>query len=165
MQEADLPRWALQAAFEFLEEDPKCEEWELLSLLGRHRMIVEQAVAGLEFSSLAKYAFILAQKFNGFYHRHPVLQQPLSVSLKGGLGPRSHEGAEGDQLAGMRIEGAGLDHCLAQRLKRARCAGAVLSQIFDRCRLAFVRHGAPHPFFTIGNPWNDIPKPRSIAFW
>jgi len=71
----ELPRWAADAQLEFLEADAKSEEWELLSLMGRHSMMVEQAVAGLEFSSLAKYAFVLAQKFNGFYHRNPVLQE------------------------------------------------------------------------------------------
>jgi arginyl-tRNA synthetase len=71
----ELRRWAADAQLDFLEADTKSEEWELLSLMGRHQMMVEQAVAGLEFSSLAKYAFVLAQKFNGFYHRNPVLQE------------------------------------------------------------------------------------------
>jgi len=72
----ELPRWAAEADLAFLEKDAACDEWDLLSVMGRHRMLTEQAVAGLEFSSLAKYAFVLAQKFNGFYHRNPVLQEP-----------------------------------------------------------------------------------------
>ncbi len=75
MSGEELPRWAADAELEFLEADAQSEEWDLLSLLGRHRTMAEQAVAGLEFSSLAKYAFVLAQKFNGFYHRNPVLQE------------------------------------------------------------------------------------------
>jgi len=71
----ELPRWAGEGNLGFLDENPRSEEWELLSLLGRHRMVVEQAVASLEFSTLAKYAFTLAQRFNAFYHRHPVLQE------------------------------------------------------------------------------------------
>jgi arginyl-tRNA synthetase len=73
--QADLLAWAAEARGAFLEEDPKGEEWELLALLGRQRSIVEQAVSSLEFSLLAKHVFVLAQKFNGFYHRHPVLQE------------------------------------------------------------------------------------------
>ena len=79
----DLLGWASEGSFGFLEENPKGEEWELLSLLGRQRSIVEQAVSGLEFSLLAKHAFVLAQKFNGFYHRHPVLQEPDPDRRKG----------------------------------------------------------------------------------
>ena len=76
LEVGDLARWALDGDLGFLDEDVRGEEWELLSVLGRHRLTVEQAVVGLEFSALAKYAFILAQKFNAFYHRHPVLQEP-----------------------------------------------------------------------------------------
>ena len=35
--------------------------------------MVEQVVRTLEFSVLAKYAFGLAQLFNAFYHRYPIL--------------------------------------------------------------------------------------------
>ena len=81
--QADLLAWASEGGFAFLDEDPKSEEWELLALLGRQLSIVEQAVTGLEFSLLAKHAFVLAQKFNGFYHRHPVLQEPDPERRKG----------------------------------------------------------------------------------
>src|SRR5206468_6802335 len=37
--------------------------------------IVEQTVRALEFSVLAKYAFGLAQLFNAFYHRYPILNE------------------------------------------------------------------------------------------
>ncbi|HEV8375342.1 MAG TPA: arginine--tRNA ligase [Candidatus Polarisedimenticolia bacterium] len=71
----ELPGWASQGDLRFLEEDLRSEEWDLFSALGRQRLTVEQALGGLEFSALAKYAFVLAQKFNAFYHRHPVLQE------------------------------------------------------------------------------------------
>jgi arginyl-tRNA synthetase len=35
--------------------------------------VVDQVVRSLEFSGLAKYAFGLAQMFNAFYHRYPIL--------------------------------------------------------------------------------------------
>jgi arginyl-tRNA synthetase len=73
--ESELAARASRADLSFLSADPGSEEWELLSLLGRHRSTVEQAVATLELSSLAKHAFVLAQKFNAFYHKYPVLQE------------------------------------------------------------------------------------------
>ena len=73
--ESGLAERASRADLAFLSSDPKAEEWELLSLLGRQRGTVEQAVQSLELSSLAKHAFVLAQKFNAFYHKYPVLQE------------------------------------------------------------------------------------------
>ena len=37
--------------------------------------VVEQVVRSLEFSCSAKYAFGLAQLFNAFYHRYPILKE------------------------------------------------------------------------------------------
>ena len=37
--------------------------------------VVDQVVRSLEFSMLAKYAFGLAQLFNAFYHRYPILNE------------------------------------------------------------------------------------------
>ena len=37
--------------------------------------VVEQAVRTLELSVLAKYAFGLAQAFNGFYHKYSILNE------------------------------------------------------------------------------------------
>src|SRR5262249_25573658 len=37
--------------------------------------IVDQTIRALEFSVLAKYAFGLAQLFNAFYHRYPILNE------------------------------------------------------------------------------------------
>jgi arginyl-tRNA synthetase len=37
--------------------------------------VVEQVIRTLEFSVLAKYAFTLAQAFNAFYHRSPILNE------------------------------------------------------------------------------------------
>ena len=49
--------------------------WALVLESARLDEIVEQVVRSLEFSSLAKYAFGLAQLFNGFYHRYPILNE------------------------------------------------------------------------------------------
>ena len=37
--------------------------------------VVEQAIRTLELSVVAKYAFGLAQAFNGFYHRYSILNE------------------------------------------------------------------------------------------
>jgi arginyl-tRNA synthetase len=49
--------------------------WAMILEASRLDEIVEQVVRTLEFSVLAKYAFSLAQMFNGFYHRYPILNE------------------------------------------------------------------------------------------
>jgi arginyl-tRNA synthetase len=49
--------------------------WELVFEAARLDDVVEQVVRSLEFSVLAKYAFGLAQLFNAFYHRYPILNE------------------------------------------------------------------------------------------
>ena len=49
--------------------------WALVFEAARLDEIVEQVVRSLEFSVLAKYAFGLAQLFNAFYHRYPILNE------------------------------------------------------------------------------------------
>jgi arginyl-tRNA synthetase len=51
------------------------ELWSLVLDASRLDEVVEQVVRSLEFSVLAKYAFALAQSFNAFYHRAPVLNE------------------------------------------------------------------------------------------
>jgi arginyl-tRNA synthetase len=51
------------------------ELWQLVLDASRLDEVVEQVVRSLEFSVLAKYAFALAQAFNAFYHRSPILNE------------------------------------------------------------------------------------------
>ena len=51
------------------------ELWSLVLDAARLDEIVEQVIRSLEFSVLAKYAFTLAQSFNAFYHRAPILNE------------------------------------------------------------------------------------------
>jgi arginyl-tRNA synthetase len=51
------------------------ELWELVLEASRLDEIVEQVIRSLEFSVLAKYSFSLAQAFNAFYHRSPILNE------------------------------------------------------------------------------------------
>ena len=55
-------------------EGPAGDElWDLVLEAARLDEVADQAVRTLELSVLAKYAFGLAQRFNGFYHRGPVV--------------------------------------------------------------------------------------------
>jgi len=49
--------------------------WSMVFEASRLDEVVEQVVRSLEFSGLAKYAFGLAQMFNAFYHRFPILNE------------------------------------------------------------------------------------------
>ena len=49
--------------------------WAVVFEASRLDEIVEQVVRSLEFSGLAKYTFALAQMFNAFYHRFPILSE------------------------------------------------------------------------------------------
>ena len=49
--------------------------WAVVFEASRLDDVVEQVVRSLEFSVLAKYAFGLAQMFNAFYHRYPILNE------------------------------------------------------------------------------------------
>ena len=67
--------------------EPKTEDsalWALVFEASRLDEIVEQVVQSLEFSALAKYAFGLAQMFNAFYHRYPILNEERADRSAGG---------------------------------------------------------------------------------
>ena len=56
-------------------EDATHDLWAVVFEASRLDEVVEQVVRSLEFSGLAKYAFGLAQTFNAFYHRYPILNE------------------------------------------------------------------------------------------
>jgi arginyl-tRNA synthetase len=56
-------------------DDPTHDLWSVVFEASRLDEVVDQVVRSLEFSSLAKYAFGLAQTFNAFYHRYPILNE------------------------------------------------------------------------------------------
>jgi arginyl-tRNA synthetase len=64
-----------EAPAELAGEGGSHDLWALILEASRLDEIVEQVVRTLEFSVLAKYAFGLAQMFNGFYHRYPILNE------------------------------------------------------------------------------------------
>ncbi len=60
---------------EELESSEQEALWALVLEASRLDDVVEQVVRLLEFSVLAKFAFGLAQLFNAFYHRYPILNE------------------------------------------------------------------------------------------
>jgi arginyl-tRNA synthetase len=56
-------------------DDGAHDLWAVVFEASRLDEVVEQTVRALEFSVLAKYAFGLAQLFNAFYHRYPILSE------------------------------------------------------------------------------------------
>jgi arginyl-tRNA synthetase len=74
LTEADVLKTLDCASADELTE-PGSELWGLVLEAARLDDVVEQVVRSLEFSSLAKYAFGLAQLFNAFYHRYQILNE------------------------------------------------------------------------------------------
>jgi arginyl-tRNA synthetase len=72
---AEAARLAPQTRFELPDGEAAEDHWELLTLLARLPETVRLAVDHLELSYLAKYAFTVAQRFNSFYHKYPVMKE------------------------------------------------------------------------------------------
>ena len=49
--------------------------WDLALTVGLSVEIVDKAASSLELSLIARHALELAQRFNGLYHKHPILQE------------------------------------------------------------------------------------------
>jgi arginyl-tRNA synthetase len=81
LTEADVVRDLDTTASDELVETPEASAggdhalWAVVFEASRLDEVVEQVVRSLEFSGLAKYAFGLAQTFNAFYHRYPILNE------------------------------------------------------------------------------------------
>jgi arginyl-tRNA synthetase len=79
LTEADILAALGSSLADEIQEDPADPDaaslWALVLDASRLDDIVEQVVRSLEFSVLAKYAFGLAQLFNAFYHRYPILNE------------------------------------------------------------------------------------------
>jgi arginyl-tRNA synthetase len=52
------------------------EIWELWVRAAKTSYMIQQCIATKEPAYLAKHAFQMAQLFNTFYHRHPILAEP-----------------------------------------------------------------------------------------
>jgi len=60
----------------YLKEASANEIWELWLAASKTSYVIDQCIATTEPAYLAKHVFQLAQLFNTFYHRHPILSEP-----------------------------------------------------------------------------------------
>jgi len=60
----------------FLAGESANEFWELWLSAAKTSYIIDQSIATTEPAYLSKHVFQLAQLFNTFYHRHPILSEP-----------------------------------------------------------------------------------------
>ena len=97
--------------------DEAHDELGLVLEAARLDEIVDQAVRTLELSVVAKYAFGLAQSFNAFYHRYPILNEENADAGSGARRPSplppepAHARAEPD---GMHGAGADVARAVSQ---------------------------------------------------
>jgi arginyl-tRNA synthetase len=69
---ANLDAAALQT---MLAGDEGTSVWQVWLTASRLSLVLEEAIAKAEPAMLARYAFVLAQQFNNFYHRHHILTE------------------------------------------------------------------------------------------
>jgi len=74
--ESEAELWGLEGSFDLPADAVADDHWALLLQIARFRETVGRAVESLELSQIAKYAFALAQSFNSFYHKYPVMKEP-----------------------------------------------------------------------------------------
>ena len=58
-----------------LSEEERADAWELLTFSAQFDDEVQRSLESLEFNHTAKFAFALAQKCNGYYHKYPILSE------------------------------------------------------------------------------------------
>ena len=75
LSERDVVRALDGTASDEIAEDGEHSLWSVVFEASRLDDVVEQVVRSLEFSLLAKYTFGVAQLFNAFYHRYPILNE------------------------------------------------------------------------------------------
>ncbi len=61
---------------QYLSGESADEIWELWLAASQTSYVIDKCIATTEPAHLAKHAFQLAQLFNAFYHRHPILSEP-----------------------------------------------------------------------------------------
>jgi arginyl-tRNA synthetase len=72
---ASWDRVGRQALGEMLAGEEGTSVWEVWLTASRLSLVLEQAIMTAEPAMLARYAFVLAQQFNNFYHRHHILTE------------------------------------------------------------------------------------------
>jgi arginyl-tRNA synthetase len=72
----DSGKVAAKDLSKYLAGESANEIWELWLTAAKTSYVIDQCIATTEPAYLAKHAFQLAQLFNTFYHRYPILTEP-----------------------------------------------------------------------------------------
>jgi arginyl-tRNA synthetase len=72
---ADVAHLDAAALQTMLAGDEGTSVWQVWLTASRLSLVLEEAIAKAEPAMLARYAFVLAQQFNNFYHRHHILTE------------------------------------------------------------------------------------------
>ena len=74
---ADLEKLRAEAELRLddLSPDELADLWDVVSYASKFEEEVLHSIQSLEFAHLAKFTFNLCQKFNGYYHKYPVLAE------------------------------------------------------------------------------------------
>ncbi len=74
---ADLEKLRAEAELRLddLSPDELADLWDIVSYASKFEEEVLHSIQSLEFAHLAKFTFNLCQKFNGYYHKYPVLAE------------------------------------------------------------------------------------------
>ena len=76
LTEAEVDRMLDEIDWSSLHEGTAGDEtWELVSLLARMPAFAAEAVRSMELSVFAKFVYSIAQKFNAWYHKYPILHE------------------------------------------------------------------------------------------
>ncbi len=77
-EEGRIQEWITQenVSLSLCTEEEASDFWELILFSTQLDEEVLHSLHSLEFLHLAKYTFLLCQKFNGYYHKYPVLSEP-----------------------------------------------------------------------------------------
>jgi arginyl-tRNA synthetase len=75
-------RFSSETLSPFLNGEAGNELWEIWLAASKTAYVIDQCIAATEPAYLAKHVFQLAQLFNTFYHRHPILTEPDEARKK-----------------------------------------------------------------------------------
>ena len=82
LNEADIPGMLTSVDWSAISQGDSADPtWELISLIARTPQVVADAVENLELSVFAKFVYSMAQKFNAWYHKYPILREE-DINLK-----------------------------------------------------------------------------------
>lgn len=76
LEEKEIDNWLDTIDFSAIETGPGADDlWELVQLINRTESAARDAIRTLELSVFTRHAYSLAQAFNAWYHKYPILNE------------------------------------------------------------------------------------------